>query len=504
MSSQQFGPYLLQKKIASGASSHVHLALHKDKSFALKIFRSELLETPDFKNRITKEIETSSQLKHPNILRVIESLAEQEQLALVCEYIDGESLESLQNKLSPALPEIALLLTVDCLHGIDYAHSQGVIHRDIKPANLLFDKTGRVVVADFGIAKVVGRTQVTLHGSLIGSPDYMSPEQAKGQEATMLSDLFSMASVLYFLTTGKKPFSRDSALSTLAAVANEEPIAPNQINAKISPQFSELILKGLRKNPADRYQSAGEFISAIEDYLHDFCFPRSFSLHSWYSKPNEETLKALHLIGQNLESKIRLLLSQQNNKAHMLLSYYASLAPNSPTLQTLFELASKTLQARTTKKPSYSKTLGLFLVLLLISTSIWLYNKNSATHSPVAATQPQASGTAANPTPTTITDNALPAPLPSTTAVVAVPSTPTLPTQTAPTPKPLIEKRTSVHFDVSDDVKITWNGKVIEDPSRPLRVLYGKYRLKLEKPGLAPIERTIDIRNDEPINIRVK
>jgi serine/threonine protein kinase len=334
--------YKIERVLGRGATAQVFAATRNSDGLlvALKVFHPGLWDQADLRRRAKGEFKTVSSLDHPNILRVVEPLWENPNPAVALEFVDGTSLEEFQARLPYILPEVAVLILLEVLAALDYAHAQGVIHRDLKPANILISREGRVVVSDFGLAKMRDVSRLTLSGTVLGSPDYMSPEQARGEATTERSDLFAAAAVLYFLVTGTRPFSRRTPLATLAAVSEAQAEPASQRNPKLSPALARILSRGLSKNPGDRFASAAVFKQALQDYLAELGLnsPDLFTLPYWLQAPTDTSLEALKTIADQLVLNIEALVAEGAfDEATDRLSHLAQVAPESAALPRLMQ-----------------------------------------------------------------------------------------------------------------------------------------------------------------------
>ena len=260
--------YTIIGKIGQGGMAAVYLAENNnDKSkVAIKRMLPVLMSDRDFKERFSKEAETQSRLLHPNIAKIIEF--DDVNLIIVQEYIDGENLEKIL-KRRILLPEAeALRIFKDVLQALNYAHQRGIIHRDVKTSNIIIDKDGNPKITDFGISLIMGEDRKTKTGVSVGTPEYMSPEQIKGEkEIDHRVDVYSSGIVLYEMLTGRLPFgSADSEFSIKSMHINKTPSPPTLLNSNISYELSDIIIKALEKDPDRRYAGCGEFCSIIENY----------------------------------------------------------------------------------------------------------------------------------------------------------------------------------------------------------------------------------------------
>lgn len=264
------GKYRLIQKIGRGAMAEVYKAHHPtlDRYVAIKILHSFLSEKTDILNRFQREAKHIASLSHPNIVQVYDFDTFGVLYYMVMEYIDGPTLKNVikdnqtEGKLLP-FPE-SVRIVMDVGKALAYAHSRGVVHRDIKPANIMMDNADRVVLTDFGLAKITSGPQFTTTGALVGTPAYMSPEQGIGQPGDFRSDLYSLGSVFYQMVTGRFPFIAETPIATVFKHINAPLPWPRTINPDIPEALERVLVKLLEKNPADRYQTADEMVLDLE------------------------------------------------------------------------------------------------------------------------------------------------------------------------------------------------------------------------------------------------
>ena len=257
---QRISNYILEEKLGVGGAGEVWRGKHKnlDKSVAIKVLHPQLSSDPKFKARFLREAKAMAQLgKNHFILDVIDFFTEKGNTFLVMPYLEGGSLRDEINKRGRFPVEEALRITEEILDALNFAHQQGIIHRDIKPSNILLSN-GHVKVADFGIAKLVGEKSITSTGSVMGTIEYMSPEQIKGtRDLDHTSDEYSCACVCYEMLTGQPPFgSRDDSTSEydiMHAHINESPQSIRDLNPEVDAHTEAVVLRALSKNPDDRY-----------------------------------------------------------------------------------------------------------------------------------------------------------------------------------------------------------------------------------------------------------
>ncbi|MDP4014243.1 MAG: Stk1 family PASTA domain-containing Ser/Thr kinase [Candidatus Nanopelagicales bacterium] len=268
--------YEIGETLGRGGMAEVHEAydLRLGRRVAVKILRPELARDSSFQQRFRREAHSAAALNHPNIVAVYDTgediLGSGPSAVtvpyIVMEYVDGMTLRQLLASGRRLLPERALEITSGVLAALDYSHRHGIVHRDIKPANVMLTKTGEVKVMDFGIARALaahGQT-MTATSQVMGTAQYLSPEQARGEVVDARSDLYSTGCVLYELLTGRPPFTGESPVSVAYQHVSEQPIPPSQIDSQVLPQTDTVVLRALAKNPDDRYQTAADFKADVD------------------------------------------------------------------------------------------------------------------------------------------------------------------------------------------------------------------------------------------------
>ncbi|OFZ83193.1 MAG: hypothetical protein A2583_01900 [Bdellovibrionales bacterium RIFOXYD1_FULL_53_11] len=487
------GGYNTIKSLGRGATAQVFLASKPGEVppglVALKVFHPGIWDQADMRRRAMGEFRTVSSLNHPNIVRVIEPIWSEDPPAVVLEYIDGFSLEEFQPRLPYVLPEVGVMAVVEVLAALAYAHENGVIHRDLKPANILVSNTGRVLVSDFGLAKLADVSRLTLSGTILGSPDFMSPEQARGDVVTPRSDLFAVASILYFLVTGTRPFSRHTPLATLAAVSEVRFEPVQKRNPKISQALASIIHKGLSRKSEDRFQSAGEFSGVLLEYAGGLGLSRDeFGFSKWIADPTGVAMAALKTASGALvlrcEGQLR---ASRFDAALGTLSHINIVSPESVAIPRLMHDYG-VMRRRAQRRKAVMPLALLACVLALFAVFGW---KHLETARPMAiAVEPERP--------------VIPLALPETQAVMPVAAAGPIKdriSRVASKPKPVTG---IVKFDVTKDVKIYWDGVPV-NPARSLKnQIPGGHNLRLEKTGLRPINQVVVVSADEPTVIRVR
>ncbi len=260
------GRYELGEILGFGGMSEVHLArdtrLHRD--VAVKVLRADLARDPSFYLRFRREAQNAAALNHPAIVAVYDT-GEAETTSgplpyIVMEYVDGVTLRDIVHNDGPMPPKRAIEVIADACQALNFSHTHGIIHRDVKPANIMISKAGAVKVMDFGIARALADAQhrVTQTAAVIGTAQYLSPEQARGEAVDARSDVYSLGCVLYEMLTGEPPFVGDSPVAVAYQHVREDPVPPSQRHPGIGPELDAVVLKALAKNPDNRYQSAAE------------------------------------------------------------------------------------------------------------------------------------------------------------------------------------------------------------------------------------------------------
>lgn len=272
MSRRNLGKYEIIDRIGRGGMAEVYRGYHAalDRYVAIKLLHSFLADDPEFKERFEREARSVARLKHPNIVQVydFEHDAESDSYYMVMEFINGPTLKDRLFDLSAEGSRLPITEAVRIVkmaaHALAYAHERKMIHRDVKPANLMLDEDGRVVLTDFGIAKIVTGAHITASGGMIGTPAYMAPEQGLGQAGDERSDIYSLGVILYQLVTGRLPFDANTPLAIILKHVNEPLPLPRQFVPDLPADLEAIIWRALEKDPDARFQSANEFAAALD------------------------------------------------------------------------------------------------------------------------------------------------------------------------------------------------------------------------------------------------
>jgi predicted Ser/Thr protein kinase len=271
MTAKMLGRFEIIREIGKGAMGIVYLAHDPkiDRNIAIKMVAipagvSEE-EARESRHRFVREAQAAGKLTHANIITIYDVVEEKDLSYIAMEYIEGETLEAYTKPASLLPLNRVLPIMAQACTALDYAHKNQVIHRDIKPANLMLMKGDHLKITDFGLAKSP-QANLTQAGVLIGTPNYMSPEQIAGRPMDGRADFFSLGVVLYELLTGERPFSGDTISTIIYRILYEEPRPPRILNGKLPPAFDTIIQKALAKEPEARYQTGAEFIDALNSY----------------------------------------------------------------------------------------------------------------------------------------------------------------------------------------------------------------------------------------------
>ena len=257
--------YRVISRLGTGGMADVFLAEDQQlgRRVAVKLLHRRFAEDPGFVERFRREAQAAAGLQHPNIVSVYDRGSFDDTYYIAMEYLPGRSLKQLIREEAPLDPIRAIDITIQILKAARFAHRRGVIHRDLKPHNVIVDNSEHAKVTDFGIARA-GASDMTETGSIMGTAQYLSPEQAQGHPVSAGSDVYSVGVVLYELLTGRVPFDGESAVTIALKHVSESPRPPRQINPAISPELEQVVLWSLNKDPSDRPTDADQLITALE------------------------------------------------------------------------------------------------------------------------------------------------------------------------------------------------------------------------------------------------
>jgi len=265
---EQIGRYRILGELGRGATGIVYRAQDPaiGRIIAIKTIRlsdfTDDIERDRLRERLFREAQSAGILSHPNIVTIYD-IAEENGLAYIfMEFVDGPSLERVLNAEEPIAGSLALSILQQTAVGLDYAHKKGIVHRDVKPANILVHEGGVAKITDFGVAKILSQ-QMTHSGVMMGTPNYMSPEQVQGHAVEGRTDQFSLAVIAYEILTGEKPFVAEQLPSLLYRIVREDPVPPQRLNSTLGYQVEAVFKKALAKNATDRFATCVEFVEAL-------------------------------------------------------------------------------------------------------------------------------------------------------------------------------------------------------------------------------------------------
>jgi eukaryotic-like serine/threonine-protein kinase len=262
------GRYRVLQRLGSGGMADVWLAedAHLQRRVALKVLHRRFAQDREFVERFRREAESAAGLQHPNIVAVFDRGEFEGTYYIAMQYVEGRTLKELIDAGLTAEQAVPLIRQV--LEAARFAHRHGIVHRDLKPHNVIVDAEGKAAVTDFGIARA-GVSEITQTGSVMGTPHYLSPEQAQGMDVTAVSDLYSVGVILYEALAGRVPFEGESAVAVAMKQVSQTPQRPSSINPRVSPALDAVVMRALEKDPGERFQSADAFIAALDAALRE-------------------------------------------------------------------------------------------------------------------------------------------------------------------------------------------------------------------------------------------
>jgi len=279
------GRYRIVRRLASGGMAHVYHAEHVvlRRPYVIKVLHSHLSRDEEMRERFRREAESACQLLHPGICSIIDCGEVGDATYLVMPFLPGGSLADLlaKDRTVPAAPAAAVVAQV--ASALDYAHRRGVVHRDVKPDNVLFDEDGHSVLTDFGIATARFHGRLTGTGRAMGTPHYMSPEQAMGKMVDGRSDIYACGVMLYEMLLGIPPFDGADSYSVGYKHVHEQPVAPEVVDSRTSPAIAAIVMRCLAKSPAERYQRGNDLADALISFLGE-CDAPAARRASWLAR----------------------------------------------------------------------------------------------------------------------------------------------------------------------------------------------------------------------------
>jgi eukaryotic-like serine/threonine-protein kinase len=263
------GRYRLVELLGQGGMATIYRARDNqlERDVAVKVLRPEYGADPDFIDRFRHEAQSAASLNHPGIVAVYDYGTDPAGPFIVMELVEGEDLATIIRRTGALPPRAAARLVAQAARALTAAHDRGFVHRDVKPGNILVTREGRVKVTDFGIARALSESALTLPGTTLGSVHYFSPEQARGELATQASDIYSLGIVLYELLTGRRPWTGDTAAAIATARLTGSVPSPSAVHGGIPPTLESIDRKALAPNPDERFASAAEMAEALEGFL---------------------------------------------------------------------------------------------------------------------------------------------------------------------------------------------------------------------------------------------
>jgi serine/threonine-protein kinase len=263
---ETLGGYRVEAELGVGGMGHVYRAIAPNgDEVALKLVKSDLAQDTVFRKRFQREARIAQQVEHPNVVPVLDTGEEEGIPYLTQRFIRGGTLADMIERDGKVALEIATRVCREAGGGLDALHAQGLIHRDIKPANILVDDQGVSYITDFGLAKDTQGSLLTRPGQALGSLDYMSPEQIRGDEVTAATDVYALGCVMWECLLGRPPFADRQGMRVLWAHLQDDPPDPSTQSPDVSPAVGKAILRALEKDPAARPQSASDFARSMEE-----------------------------------------------------------------------------------------------------------------------------------------------------------------------------------------------------------------------------------------------
>ncbi|MBI1862283.1 MAG: serine/threonine protein kinase [Deltaproteobacteria bacterium] len=521
---QEFHDFELVRELGRGGTAITQLV--RDRASGELLARKILQSTQ--RDRFEREIAILSALSHPQIAGLryanLKSVTG-EPPSLFMDFIDGETLDALHHRLPYVLPEVSVLIIAELLKALEYAHGKGVVHRDLKPANILLDPSGKVVLVDFGLAVARDLTRITQTTGVVGTFDYLAPEQLSGDQIDVRTDLFATGVILYYLVTGTLPFGRHSVAATLNAIQND-PIEPAfRRNPKVSRELWLLMERALAKRPDERFQSAREMKKALDRYLEMIGFTSGgWTLRNWIESPSAAIMDRLEICAEHITASAEALAKSGKGAdfssavAHLTLK-----APQSPAIDRLMKTYELCQRGKVGRRVAGAAAIAMVLVAVVIVT--WRFGRPTelATQASLAVrpavvpaivdkTVPElpilAVGQPAQPVvrsvaaPGALKTTVRKEPLAKASKISASPKG-VAPQGLANTPELPKEIFGVVKFSVPDGTRVFWDGRKVDPKAELNREPLGSHALLLERDGSDPIRAEVKVAGKEPTVIEV-
>lgn len=398
------GSYKITEKIGEGGMGAVFkgIDLMLEREVAIKMLRPELASQPHVVERFRSEAVTLAKLNHPNIATLFSFLRQGEDFFMVMEFVRGETLDSLIRRSGAMRCDQAIALFCQALEGIDHAHRMGIVHRDIKPANMMLTETGTLKVMDFGIARVLGTSRMTRQGNIVGTIEYMSPEQVRGQETDARSDIYSLGILLYEMLTGRVPFSSDSEYDLMQMQIESAPAPPRTFSAQIPPAVEQAIMRALAKRVEARFQGAAEFRNTLVSALGSAAAP---TVHAPPAAPQQTRMIGAPVVAPEAQARaqqetrvaseplaaspVELKQTRMAAEVNPAFAYAANQSPG------MYQPAPATQAAKSNLKLFIG--IGAVLLVVMIGAAVILFTIGKKPASPIAPAGPVQSASPAPP-----------------------------------------------------------------------------------------------------------
>jgi serine/threonine protein kinase len=298
----QLDHYRIEALVARSGMASIYRAtdMRTGRQVAIKIPHPEMEADPVLFERFQREAEIGQKLDHPGVMKVFAD-ADRSRVYMVMEWVEGRLLRQIMGELRKLPIDRARRITVNVCDALDYIHRNGVVHRDLKPENIMVDEKDSIKLIDFGIAGKAGARRLTFAklSNVVGTPDYISPEQVKGKRGDGRSDIYSMGVMLYEMLTGKTPFQGPNPFATMNDRLLNNPVPPREINAEIPLELQEVIYRAMEREPQNRYSTANEFAWDLE-HLDQVGVEDRTELHDWKHRKTPLARRILFYIGMAL------------------------------------------------------------------------------------------------------------------------------------------------------------------------------------------------------------